>query len=443
MRKLSFLVAAIICLSAAVSCTDTRPVSERLASIPQVKKVEVLENSVFPEKYLLYFEQPVDYEDASKGTFLQRVFVGSVDPDSVNVIVTEGYGAQYAAYPRYREELSRMFNTNNIVIEHRYFLESTPFPEAKSIEEVNWSYLNARYAARDQHNIVKALKSIYKGKWIATGISKGGQTCGIFRAYYPKDVDISVPYVAPLCKAQRDGRHEPFLAEQVGTPEARQKVKDFQIEFLKRRKNIQPMFDSLCNARGYEFNLPLEEIYDYTMLEFSFAFWQWGSSPKYIPGPKATDREVFRYMMRVSDPSYFNKECPTSPFFVQAARELGYYGYDLEQFAEYKDYLRINSTEGYLQKLVLPQTTGQNFDFDPYIYDKVSQFIATNKKAKMIYIYGEDDPWSAPMVSDPHTDNIKVFVNPGGCHSTRIASFPEDTRKEITDLLTKWLYNDR
>ena len=31
-----------------------------------------------------------------------------------------------------------------------------------------------------------------------------------YRTYFPDDVDISVPYVAPLNQSLEDGRHEPF-----------------------------------------------------------------------------------------------------------------------------------------------------------------------------------------------------------------------------------------
>lgn len=440
MRKIYFILISIFFLTFVPSSVNAQNIKEMLEAIPQVKKIESLVTNQFKEKYVLYFEQPLDHEDPSAGTFLQRVFVGHENLDSATVVVTEGYGAQYATHPLYREELSAMFRTNNVVIEHRYFLQSNPFPEAKSLEDMNWDYLDAENAAKDHHEVVTALKSIYKKKWIATGISKGGQTCGIYRAYFPDDVDITVPYVGPLCRAQEDGRHEPYIAEVVGTAEEREKVKNFQIEFLKRRKHIQPMFDSLCIANGYQFNLPLEEIYDYCMYEFSFAFWQWGSPAEEIPDKKASDRDVFNYMIKIASPSYFIKECDTSPFFIQAARELGYYGYDAGQFKKYRKYLKVKNPEGYLQKLFLPQT-GEKMKFDPYIYNKVSDFLLSTD-AKMLYIYGEDDPWSAPRVSDPHKDNVKIYMCPGGCHATRIHTFPEETRKEIRSVLTDWLYNN-
>ncbi|GAB1373857.1 hypothetical protein MASR1M46_07380 [Bacteroidales bacterium] len=46
--------------------------------------------------------------------------------DRPTVLVTEGYGASYAGNPNYREEISRLFNTNIILLSTDIFLESTP-----------------------------------------------------------------------------------------------------------------------------------------------------------------------------------------------------------------------------------------------------------------------------------------------------------------------------
>ena len=211
----------------------------RIEQLPNIKDLQRLESGQFKDKYVLYIEQPISHEDPSLGTFRQRVFVMHAGLDRPTVLVTEGYGASYAANPKYREELSKLFNTNVIFVEHRYFLESTPKP-------LDWQYLTAENSANDLHNVTMIFKEIYKKKWIATGISKGGQTALIYRAFFPADVEITVPYVAPLCKSAEDGRHEPFIANFAGTPEQRAKILDFQKEILKRRASLQPKFDSLC-----------------------------------------------------------------------------------------------------------------------------------------------------------------------------------------------------
>ncbi len=438
MRRLTFLFTAMLVFSVlgVQSLAQDATLADRIAALPNVKDVQAMESTTFPEKYLVIFEQPVDHKNPDMGTFTQRVYVCAVHPDSATVVVTEGYGAQYAASPRYRDEISALFNTNNIVVEHRYFLESTPYP-GKSPEEIDWDYMNAPNAAADLHEVVTALKGVFNGKWISTGISKGGQNTMIYRAYYPDDVDFSVPYVGPLCRALYDGRHEPFIENYAGTPEEREAVKNFQIELLLRKDRLMPAYDSLCKSNGYAFNIPVDEIYDYGVLEFSFAFWQWGYPASLIPGKNASDKEVFEYMMKICSPEYFVSWGTTSPFFVQAAKELGYYGYDMKPFREYKKYFSIKNTKNYLQKLMLPQ--GVDLKFNDYLYNKISAFLLATD-ARMLFIYGQFDPWSAVMPSDPHKDNIKFFIQPGGSHRARIATFDEATQKEIKSILSKWLY---
>ncbi|MFX8766579.1 hypothetical protein ABTM49_20540, partial [Acinetobacter baumannii] len=63
---------------------------------------------------------------------------------------------------------------------------------------VDWKQLTIKNAADDLHAIVSSLKRLYKGKWVATGASKGGQTSLFYKCYYPTDVDATVAYVAPI-----------------------------------------------------------------------------------------------------------------------------------------------------------------------------------------------------------------------------------------------------
>ena len=428
-NKLASIAATLLLFTALplfAAATSQDTIIARLQALPGVSGVEKLQSQTFNDKYLLYVEQYVDHKNPATGTFKQRVYLMNVSFDCPMVMVTEGYGAGGAANPRYREEISRLLNTNLIVVEHRYFLESTP-------ENRDWQYLTAENSANDHHKIRGLFGEFYKGPWIATGISKGGQTALIYRAFFPNDVDITVPYVAPLCRAEEDGRHEIFLSKIAGSAEDRLLLENFQKELLNRRAELQPKFDSLCTARKYTFNLLTEEIYDYSVLEFPFAFWQWGSPISEVPAPGSKSDLVFEYFMKISSPDYFVNETPTTPFFVQASRELGYYGYATKPF---KSLLKIKSSKGYLDKLVVPED-GQ-FKFDRKLYNKLRKFVATTDK-NMLFIYGEYDPWSSVMVTDPKNSNVIVLVQPEGSHRTRISTLPEDMRERAISQLNKWL----
>ncbi len=401
----------------------------KLASLPQVTEIkEVKDEAGFECRYILKFTQPLDHEDASKGTFSQRVIVMNHGADRPTLLVTEGYGAGYAAGPRYNNELSAYFHTNIVFVEHRFFQESTPSP-------CDWRYLRDRDAMADLHEIVTALKSVYAGKWISTGISKGGETCMEYRSYYPEDVDISVPYVGPVCRGVIDGRHETFL-RQVGTAADRKMIENFQIAVLKKKAEFLPRFKALCDSRKLEFHIPLEEVYDYCVLEYSFSVWQWGKKISSIPNPGAPDDVLFNELVNVVGPEYFST-AGDLPFFVQAYRELGYYGYDLKPF---KPYLSVKSAKHYVRDVMLPPEL-RSVKFDKTLSRHITKYLRKNDP-RMICIYGEIDPWTAAGVTwlDKYPKkNLKVYVKPGGSHSTRIGNMPAGQRDEILSILSQWL----
>lgn len=414
-------------LSASVSSFAQTVLEQKISAISAIKEIRPLETSEFSEKYVTYFTQPLDHRHPEKGSFRQRVIVSHVGFDRPTVIVTEGYGAAYALRSQYREELSKLLNANMIFVEYRYFLESTPEPK-------DWQYLTAENSADDLHAITTAFKNIYPGKWIATGISKGGQTTLLYRTFYPDDVDISVPYVAPLCYGVEDGRHGPFL-HKVSTPENRKIIEDFQLEALKRKATLLPRFEKYCTEKNYSFRAPIEEIYDYSVLEYSFALWQWGTPISSIPATTASDDEIFSHLLAISEPGYFTADSPNASFFVQAARELGYYGYDVQPF---KQYLSIQSSEGYLHRLMLPEEL-KDMPFDKTLSKKITKFLK-KQDPKMIFIYGQNDPWTAAGVTWlKNKKNIHVFIQPNGSHLARISTLPEKEKKEVMELIKQWL----
>ena len=374
-------------LLASVSLSAQTGLQQKLSEISAITETQPLESTEFSEKYVTYFTQPLDHRHPKKGSFRQRVIVAHAGFDRPTVIITEGYGAAYALKPQYREELSRLLNANMVFVEYRYFLESTPEPK-------DWRYLTAESSADDLHAVTTAFKNIYPGKWIATGISKGGQTALLYRTFYPDDVEI-----------------------------------------LKRKAALLPLFEKYCTEQEYKFRAPIEEIYDYSVLEYSFALWQWGTPVGSIPLPTATDAELIAHLLAISDPSYFTTDSTNASFFVQAARELGYYGYDTRPF---KKYLSIKSGKGYLHRLMLSEEL-KDMPFDKTLSRKIKGFLQKNDP-KMIFIYGENDPWTAAGVTWlKEKKNIHVFIQPGGSHLARISTLPEKEKEEVMKLLNEWL----
>lgn len=435
-KHVSLAFTAAIFLSADVLAqTDSTEFMKNLCALPGVSDVKKLETTRFPEKYVLKIRQNLDTDNAEAGTFNQRIIVGYVGEDRPTVIVTEGYNADYAMSPSYIEELSDLFDANMVFCEYRYFGESMPKP-------TDWNFLTVENSLGDLHNVNTTFRKLFKGKWISTGISKGGQTTMFYRTYYPNDVDVSVSYVAPLNKSVEDGRHEPFLRDEVGTKKERKAVHNAQLEMFKRKSSLVEMLEKKVKADGLNFNLPLDEIFDYELMEYPFAFWQWGTPVSEIPSSKDSDEVWFEHLMKVSGPDYFSVPGRYLSFNMQALRELGYYGYEID--SDFKKYCSISSTKDYLRRLMIPESMGEwrNVSFDPTLYNKTVEYLKNNDP-KHIFIYGEIDPWTASGVAGwldcSGKQNMRVYVQPRGSHKARIGNMPEDMKAEIMERLNGWL----
>jgi len=400
-----------------------------LKSQPEIKSIEkIVGNVFFQATFKIMVEQPIDHSNPEKGVFLQRVFVADKGKGNPVLLITEGYAAGYAGNSRYLNELSPMFNSNQICIEHRYFGESWP-------DTIDWKYLTVANAAADHHKITEIFKKYYTGKWINTGISKGGQTAVYHRYIYPNDVDITVAYVCPLNFGVEDGRHEPFIKNMPGTTGQRKKIEDFQLAVLKNRAAILPKLKEFSEQKNYTYRISMDEVLDFCVLEYSFSVWQWGRFLNEIPAADASADKLFSHLMKVSGPSYFSVEGmeATKSFFVQAAYELGYYGYNTKPF---KKYLAIKSAKNYLSEIFLPSDF--NLKYIKSTSKKVRKFIKTTN-SKILFIYGEFDPWSATAFEVPQKENFLKIVKPGGSHSTRINNLPENQKEQVKFTLGKWL----
>ena len=425
MKRISHLLLLLLLVIVSANASN-KELYQKLCTLKGVITVDSLPSDYSTEKYVVTIRQPLDHKHPEKGSFTQRVVISHEGFDRPTVLVTEGYGGDYALNPRYRDELAGLFHTNTVFVEHRYFSGSVP-------DTVDWQYLTAQNSASDLHLITTLFKQIYPQKWISTGISKGGQTALIYRAFFPNDVDITVPYVAPVSRSAEDGRHEPFL-NKVGDKKTRQAILSFQREVLKRRGEIIPLLEKFCLKKQLSFRISMNEVLDYCVLEYSFAFWQWGTPASHIPANTATTGVLFKHLTEISGPDYFATGQPTQAFFIQAARELGYYGYDIEPF---KDLLFIRTAKDYLQRIMLPE--GITIQFQPELYKKLTNFIETSDP-RLIFVYGEYDPWTSVGITKlDGKKNMFVAIQPKGSHRARINTLPDSLRDKVIKTINLWL----
>jgi hypothetical protein len=398
----------------------------KLSAMKEVNYVKAKPSDGFREAYVLNVIQPLDPKDKAGKIFNQRVFLQVKDLFAPTLVVTEGYSADYAANEHYAEELSAILQSNQVVIEHRYFGTSVPDP-------LDWKYLTVENAAADHHRIINLLKMIFKGKFISTGISKGGQTAVYHRTFYPGDVDATVAYVAPFNISQEDPREIYFL-KNVGTSLTRERIVQFQQNVLKKRGEILPLMLKDVERQKASLAMSADSTLDYLVLEFPFSFWQWGVRENSLPGNDASASQLYTLLSSVVPPSSYTHPGMDYfyPFSYQAYTEIGYYGYDTTYLGKY---LAIRGN--YISNLVMAPKYSE-YRFNPLTLQKVRDFISY-KGNNIIYIYGANDPWSASAAMPTTATNSVRFVQKDGNHSARIKSLDQDQKKSIAELLSKWL----
>ena len=373
-------------------------------------------------EFTIDVNQPLDHFDKKSPVFPQRVYVKHVGFDRPTVLITEGYGAHDR-----KSEIANLLNANEIRVEYRYFNTSRP-------DSLDWKYLTLEQAANDHHRIVEIFKKHYKGKWINSGISKGGQSTLVHKYFFPDDVDVSVPYVAPLNLAEEDERIYDFIDNKVGTQKERDAVTKFQRLLLKRRNEVIPEIKKYCEKRNYTFRKGLEHAYEFMVLEFSFGFWQWGNgNTKELPKANAPAKMLADKLISSGGVGFFSdQDRVDDPFSYQAYTEMGMYGYKTEKF---KDLLKFAKDNVVSNKEFVSQKINS---FNVEVMKKMSEWILDNGN-NILYIYGESDPWYATAVEVGSKTNAVKMVLGRANHGTRIKHFEGEQKNKIYSALEEWL----
>ena len=396
------------------SCRQERHIDEYLEQIPQAQWTQgTIE---------VHFKQPVDHNHPGGDKFTQRVVINHLDYERPVVVMLEGYDL----HSKKRSELARLLDANQVTIEHRFFAESTPQPPA-------WEHLTIWQAATDHHKIINTLKKLYPGKWITTGLSKGGQAVMFHKRFYPDDADASLAYVAPLLFSPEDKRVHDFL-DQVGSDECRAKIRRFQKHLLKNRKSFMPLFETYAMEKDYHFPMGLERAFELIVLEYPFAFWQWSEAIcSQIPSPDDPPGDQFEYLVQISPPTLFENQwvADKRAFFYQALTQTGMYSYRTKPFRPY-----LSDTSSITFDFALADT--MKADFDPSAMQDIRNWLH-KRGNNMIYLYGEQDPWTSAAFEPSEKTNAIKLVNPQGNHKLQITRLPWAMQDSIFTTLEDWL----
>jgi hypothetical protein len=404
----------LICLACSLGCTaQVSALQKKLSALPGVQLLAI-PNQNFREYFQLTFTQAPDHAKPAGKKFQQRIFLGVQDLKAPVVFQTEGYAADYAV-TNYTNELAKELNANLIVVEHRFMGASLP-------DSLNWNLLTLKQAAGDYHAIKELLDDVLTGKWISTGISKGGQAALAYKLFYPRDVIAVVAYGAAVKNKQSVSTDS--VLKDLAITDAGKKIKSFQLFAFRNKKQLLPLVIAHCALKQYNLKpLDPETVLDYLLLELPYAFWQTGKSAEEIPDSAAGSGACVNYLFKVVSPGIFSlpNRLRLGPAFYMFYHELGYYEYET---APFKNYLK---QKAYPNSYFAPEKVPVKFD-DSF-QKQMQKFISSSSAENVFFVYGEHDPWALQSIAKKNVYTVK-----NGSHKSRIADL-SDTQKN--DLLSR------
>ncbi|MEV7424195.1 MULTISPECIES: S28 family serine protease [unclassified Streptomyces] len=408
------------------AATDTTDIKDRILAVPGMSLIQEKPYDGY-RYFVLNYTQPVDHRRPSKGTFQQRITLLHKDTSRPTVFFTSGYNV--STNPS-RSEPTRIVDGNQVSLEYRFFTPSRPQP-------ADWSKLDIWQAASDQHRVFTALKKIYTKNWLATGGSKGGMTATYYERFYPRDMDGVVAYVAPNDVVNdEDSAYDRFF-ERVGTKECRDRLNAVQREALVRREPLEKKYEEWAAAEGATFNTigTLDKAYEAVVLDFVWAFWQYGlaSDCDSIPtAGTASDQEIYDIVDAVSGFSAPTDQslATYTPYYYQAGTQLGSPTIKLPHLGKLSRY-------GYLSpRNFVPREIPMKFD--PWAMRDIDNWVR-HQANQMLFVYGQNDPWGAePFRLGRGARDSYVYVAPGANHGANVAGLVPEQQAKATARILEW-----
>jgi hypothetical protein len=353
------------------------------------------------------------------------------DENAPMVLVVGGYWIESEDHVY---EPTKLLQANQLIVEHRFFGESRPAP-------ADWKTLDIRQAASDHNRIVTALNSVYQGKWISTGLSKGGMGAIFHRRFFPGDVDGTVAYSSPISYGTQDPRYAAFVAQAGTKGQCNDRLIKFQRSLLRERESMVRCMMSYATENGDTLNiLGPDRAFEFAVLEFSFGFWmrteQAQEDCEVFPDPSDDPKQAFRALAFHGNPTYFMDRLVNSyaGLHYQRATQLGTSAF-LERPLSDQDLLRYPGED--VPRTFLPASI--HTTFDPSAMQDIQNWVK-RQGYELMLVYGSADPWSVGAIelgSATDRDSYR-YTFEGGNHYSQISDLPEAERTAAIGTLCRW-----
>lgn len=326
-------------------------------------------------------------------------------------------------FDKFNDELAEILDANLIKVNHRYYEHAIP-------ENPDYKFLTIEQAATDLHELVTIMKDFYpNSKWISTGVSKGGMTAVYFRRFYPVDVDITIPRVAPTFTGQEDKRLNNFLNDGIRKEEMDRFVM-FTKDVLSRTDEITPMLSQYIRKDSNLWkSLEGDEIIELLLNVYFFEYWknkgiQFMVIPEVGASPKRVLNTIYSYIAPLLE--YFD-DINGRAYYYQVFTELGMIS---------SAYPEIEFRHNYNDIIKKMYDISDIPEYDPKIMSDINNWVEESGD-KIIYLYGELDPYSSCQFKLGNNTNVEKFIIKGQSHALFIKQM--DEYEKFYAKLTDWM----
>ena len=504
MRKIIYCLMAVL-IGAAASPVFAQEYLPKWAQEIWDKNPDIIDSILYyvPDKagpdtrtYVIYYHQPLNHSQPGSALFPLRALITVFKDNDPTMAVNHVYASGYNIAEVYgpdsafladkndcTTEIAWRYHANYIQIEHRYFQYSAPSECWTRLDD-----LRAEEAAADFHNLFVALKKVLKGKYVMSGVSKGGITTLLQHKFYPEDMDIYVPYSAPFFNTDRDLEMQKYWYNTGWNKEYRDMFMTIRKEGINNSDNIYPIYakmyggaktqgrrDSLyChymlsiaafgnNEHAYSDTASLrrqlyqndsimkekgvppygDTVYAYMLYQTKFSlmeFPQWLDTLRKYPDPEQAPKRTLRHnVLRpfgITAQEWWLDTIQGEAYEYQSKCELGFYDYRFDMIIDnpttaqtFNNYWVQHA--GCVRDLSNPYY--RSLTFNPALYNET--MAATQNATKpIVLIYGEDDNWTGAAVKDEFVNgtNVRKFILPAQNH---LVSFTSDADKAQCDAI--------
>lgn len=431
-----------------VSCTDINdspvvvygPLDEELANTkifteikenPDASAMKRKDELNYLSQYSMFIQQPVNHNQPDGDKFKQKVCILFRGYDRPTIMVTEGY-----LWTDFRdiEDIGKNLNANMVHVEHRNFGESFNQDKGK------WEYETGAQASADLHAVYRALKPLFRGKWMSAGTSKNGETSMDYAYYYPNDMDLASAFCSPFNISITDKRFGEYLFTEVSTEELRNIMTDCLRLVLKDGE--EGYYQSICDMfKNKGLPVPTFAEYVFNCFDTFFCLFQYTLPNTLQEKMEDITKDKESLVEAIYKATLDNRDLDIYTYFVDCAKEQGFPDPGYDYFSD------VLEGTGFKSEDVLPAELHEEDRWVVNHYDASSRiemcdkFFINSTKPLLLY-YSKDDPWTAgqPEKIGP---NVKKIINPVGVHSSKINNpdyCPADVKKEVMDYISTYIY---